>query len=71
MDDLKQSDSSSEAVIPGPDNLAGVNQTSKTKPSMTQTKRITHPSGKAGHGPFVKFLRGLAFTVYFVTCCVW
>lgn len=29
-----------------------------------------HPSGKAGHGPIVKFLRGLSFAIYFITCSV-
>lgn len=29
-----------------------------------------HPSGKEGYGRLMQILRGLAFAVYFNTCCI-
>lgn len=53
--------------IPGPAPAAGLVKSTDAAPVKSQA--IHHPSGKAGHGPIVKILRGIAFGVYFLTCC--
>lgn len=60
----------SQENIPGPDVALGLKDTpdgSSKKPALA-SQAAHHPSGKAGHGTIVKFLRGLAFTVYFWSC---
>ncbi|KAM3475309.1 hypothetical protein MY5147_003798 [Beauveria neobassiana] len=57
--------------IPGPDAALRLKDYSNgsTAQSAPASRAAQHPSGKAGHGVVVKFLRGLAFAVYFWSCC--
>lgn len=56
----------SEISIPAPGIAMGLNQKSK---KATVSPKDAHPSGKRGHGRAMQILRGVAFTVYFFTCC--
>ncbi|UNI17748.1 hypothetical protein JDV02_004069 [Purpureocillium takamizusanense] len=51
----------------GPDLAAGVNDRDVLQSSE---KRVAHPSGKEGYGRLAQVLRGLAFAVYFTSCCL-
>lgn len=57
----------SETNIPAPTITMGLGQTSKT---ASASLKDAHPSGKRGHGKAMQILRGVAFTIYFLTCCV-
>jgi hypothetical protein len=61
MAEMAHSDSS-EAKLPGPDLGAGF--------SKQKHDGITHPSGKESHGRSIQILRGVAFVVYFLLCCI-
>lgn len=38
---------------------------------MATTSAVTsHPSGRLAHGFLTQVFRGLAFAIYFTTCCV-
>ncbi|OAA78539.1 Phospholipid/glycerol acyltransferase [Akanthomyces lecanii RCEF 1005] len=58
--------------IPGPDVDLGLKDAANgsSKKSALASQAAHHPSGKAGHGPIVKFLRGFVFAVYFWSCCL-
>jgi len=51
----------------GTDLAAGVNDHGVLQRSE---RRLAHPSGKEGYGRLAQVLRGLAFTVYFTSCCL-
>lgn len=57
----------SETNIPAPAIAMGLSQASK---KASTSPKDAHPSGKRGHGKAMQILRGLAFTIYFLTCCV-
>lgn len=62
----------SQEDIPGPDVATGLKAplSGPSKKSALASEALPHPSGKAGHGPIVKFLRGFVFAVYFWSCCL-
>ncbi|KAH6603196.1 acyltransferase [Trichoderma cornu-damae] len=57
----------SEINISAPAVAMGLNQTSE---KASASPNDAHPSGKRGHGRAMQILRGLAFGIYFFTCCV-
>lgn len=65
MASLEHSDTS-QATLPGPD-LAGL--AANKAPAKANGAGEAHPSGRESYGPAMQILRGIAFAVYFNTCC--
>lgn len=57
-----------DTVTPSP-GVAGLLGSSGPKTSSGGPKDA-HPSGKESYGRIMQVLRGLAFAVYFNTCCI-
>lgn len=57
-----------DTSIPAPD-VAGLTGKTAQKPIKAGPKDA-HPSGKESYGRVMQVLRGLAFAVYFNTCCI-
>jgi len=57
-----------DTSVPSPD-AAGLMDSAGAKPAPSGP-RDAHPSGKESYGRIMQILRGLAFAVYFNTCCI-
>lgn len=57
-----------DTSLPSPD-AAGLMSSAGAKTVSTGPKDA-HPSGKESYGRIMQLLRGLAFAVYFNTCCI-
>lgn len=57
---------SPESNISSTEPVAGLKNGTKLR---SDSPRVVHPSGRSGHGRGMQILRGIAFAVYFSSCC--